>query len=650
MYQFTLLLIATALAVVKSASIRGSVLQSQDEQRSQRRHLVQESSCTLYQKFATYLPDEDHPQEHHEESWICELSDEDSSRVGVQFVDVIESPSVTAIIQNATSGESALTVSEAFIDPDSPRMYIPESAHMKLENAIETRTEKRRLSSKPATTGTLKTLVVRVIGNGIEPSLSSDQLVSDVFQDNVSLKSQTAECSYNKLQIEPFIGATPSNEQVHDGVVNIHVDYEQTDATKHDLIAIAAAKEQLGDLDDPRFDLVMFCFPPGTKNFMAFAYGNNKYSFYNDKWCGFVSAQMHEIGHNLGLGHSGQLQQLEYDDKVGLMGNAGGRDDVHMCYNAQKSYQLGWYEDKTASVNPLDGDTTRNVVLNGISDYNRNNNALVALRLEQTSMDQDFYIGYNRATGINNGTLEDHNMITIIRKDSGSPYELGHSTKYKSLSVGDTYTIVNFNNDRDVRITFVSESNGDATIEVKAIAPLPCQTHTVEILTDNYPSDNSWKILHDNNVVFVSPSFENKHALHNTTVCLEVGKEYDFYFADSYGDGLLGESYYRVINDCTNESVVTDANTKGTPFSETTQKIETVAECNRKVSVSFEPTPAPSVCKDKRKKFQLLGKNRKRSCKAWAIRGKCDKTISSGKYLWQVCPKSCNRCSETNIQ
>lgn len=38
----------------------------------------------------------------------------------------------------------------------------------------------------------------------------------------------------------------------------------------------------------------------------AYAYINHYLSVYNDRWCESVSGQMHEIGHNLGLAHSGE--------------------------------------------------------------------------------------------------------------------------------------------------------------------------------------------------------------------------------------------------------------------------------------------------------------------------------------------------------
>jgi len=40
---------------------------------------------------------------------------------------------------------------------------------------------------------------------------------------------------------------------------------------------------------------------------------------FNNEWCGFVSAAVHEIGHNLGMAHSSK-GIVEYGDKQGMMG------------------------------------------------------------------------------------------------------------------------------------------------------------------------------------------------------------------------------------------------------------------------------------------------------------------------------------------
>ena len=46
--------------------------------------------------------------------------------------------------------------------------------------------------------------------------------------------------------------------------------------------------------------------PTGVIQGIAFAGVNSWYSVYKNEWCGYSAVQMHEIGHNLGLDHSGE--------------------------------------------------------------------------------------------------------------------------------------------------------------------------------------------------------------------------------------------------------------------------------------------------------------------------------------------------------
>mmetsp|Transcript_69585 Transcript_69585/g.77848 ORF Transcript_69585/g.77848 Transcript_69585/m.77848 type:complete len:145 (+) Transcript_69585:2-436(+) len=74
-----------------------------------------------------------------------------------------------------------------------------------------------------------------------------------------------------------------------------------------------------------RFDLVLFCFPKGSGNWIAYAYINRWASFYNnigdsdEHWCQKSSALMHEVGHNLNLAHSA-TENDNYGDQSSLMG------------------------------------------------------------------------------------------------------------------------------------------------------------------------------------------------------------------------------------------------------------------------------------------------------------------------------------------
>ena len=780
---FSLLLLAAALVAAHSATIpetSSTQLQEQDERPNRRRHLMQESTCTLFRKCVTYPPTDEHPNGHHKDTWVCELSKEDTRRVGTQFVDVVESPAIADSVVNVTSGKSVMTVSKAFVDTDSPRMYIPEDALIEVNSIARTersrRENRRHLTSNH---GTLKTLVIRVSDkNDIGPDLSVSKLKNDIFDDAVSLKTQTDACSYGKLQIEPFKGKTPSNVNINNGIIDVKMDFDIiTDDQGMDQAALKAANMLLGDLNDPMFGLVMFCIPPGG-NFVAFAYPNSKYSFYNNEWCGYVSAQMHEVGHNLGLGHSGEVGQGDYGDQTGTMGGAVATDDIQRCYNPQKNFQLGWYDDKTTTINPLDGATShREFTLNGISDYDRNNNALIALRLSQISMEQDYYIGFNRAEGINKDTWEDRNMVTIVRKENGGPGEYGLSIKVASLNPGDRHVIENFNEDRSIQIVFVGLNDGNAkilvidnddpppgncnkyTIKLKtdnkpnenswyitnpqgwvvaasqpytkknteyvdevclpmvgnpktytftvvdesenglccdqgegfyeaykengqkifsgsnggfaskdhSIAvpkdpnpppptvpptqpptlqptPLPpCIEYTIEVKTDSYPGDNSWEIVGWNGfgdeIDIVQSEEFGENELNEKKVCLAEGRTYEFRMKDSYGDGIAGDGFYKVTNNC-NE---VEKERLGGAFDTDTYTIEVKNTCVTVVSPTESPIKQPCVNTQKGK-FKIPGIKKKRNCRAHAKNGKCDLLLKPGQYVWQVCRKNCKRC------
>ena len=615
--KLTILLVAVVLVVDNATAIRTSdTLQWQEEgeslqdefgtrqQLSDKNHrqlLLSESACLLYQKHVMYRRP---GTSQIDESWVCQLSTKESEILDTEYFDLDESSSVfSSALENAISGETTLTMNGVYADADRMRLFVPEEAR------VEVRREEiilNRVNNPPAKQGTLKLLVIRVTdGNNLAPQASADKIYENIFEDEVCFKSQMKACSFGKLQIEPFTGISPSQQTINNGIVDINVTGIASNEGQFVREARKAAKEKLGNLDDPRFDLVMFCLPKGPKGMVAWAFTHSKFSFYTNKWCGAVGSTMHEVGHNLGLGHSGERRKGDTSDGVGFMGKIPGKRDVRLCYNAQKSYQLGWYDDRTETINPVDGKGFRNFTLNGIAEYERKNQAIVVLRLKQVDRIPDFYIGFNLATGINSDTGQDKGKVIIVRKDKGGHEEYGQSTKIASLIPGQRHVIRNFDNVRNVQIVFQGLENGSAKIVVvdnDDQLPNPafrtgdekCKKFTIELKTHKKPKDIAWYITDElGNVAANSQKYKGKRKKYIQEVCLpmHIGpKTYKFTILDDGGNDMCcrrGRGSYKIFDD-QGQTIF-----KGAKFSASKHHAMQVPKDPR-LSPSNEPTLAPT--------------------------------------------------------
>jgi len=517
-------------------------------------------SCKLVMTCSEYGPSEKHPTGYNEDLWTCELLREDSSRLGVEFVVIDESPAVATILATAISGSSILTMSEAIIDQNGkggPRIHFPPDAQVRLSSISKAAAATNQVPKF----GTLKTLVVRVIDrNGDGPDANSTKLENDIFGDGVCLKTQMEACSYGKLKIQPFQGTSQSGIGILNGIVDLEVDFDPSDQDPDFLYIVRnGCGEKLGGFDE--FDIVMFCVPPGVWDWSASANVGLKFTWYNNNACNLPSFQMHEVGHNLGLDHSGIDGKGKYADRMGYMGSSDRREDTRKCYNPAKSYQLGWYSDKVKSVNPLNGKGTRQFLLNGISDYKKNENALVGLRLNQISQDESYFVGFNRADGINKDTdRETKDQVFIVRK-SGLPEDRGLSWRVGALKLGQSHEIENFDGVRNITVRYLGLINdSDVTVQIidpedPPSPPGKCETFTIEVTTDLHPKDNSWYIMDAEGIGMHVDSFltytETKiKYVHK--VCLpmrKVSKKYKFTIYDSYGDGLGRGGSYEIFDE-----------------------------------------------------------------------------------------------------
>jgi hypothetical protein len=167
--------------------------------------------------------------------------------------------------------------------------------------------------------------------------------------------------------------------------------------------------------------------------------------------------------------------------------------------------------------------------------------------------------------------------------------------------------------------------------------------------------DNSWKILgwnwiEDEVVVAESPAFLLPDKIYRTSVCLTENKAYEFRFVDEFNDGICcGEShgYYQVLDKC--GEVVVDSGGIDENFAQKVHSIEVVD--NKKCDGSDDQNNN-NTCSDKMKKPFLSKKRRgkkrgkKRPCQWYSQKNKCERRAANGKFVWELCELSCNRCPE----
>jgi hypothetical protein len=112
------------------------------------------------------------------------------------------------------------------------------------------------------------------------------------------------------------------------------------------------------------------------------------------------------------LQHAHELS--EYDEYTGAMGGAivGYHDKLgfpRLCYNAYNNWILGWYHDRTITVNPSNAQL---VTLAAFVDYDKSssNQYVVA------NVDDQLYMQFNRAKSFNADTYEYKDSLVIVQR------------------------------------------------------------------------------------------------------------------------------------------------------------------------------------------------------------------------------------------
>ena len=133
---------------------------------------------------------------------------------------------------------------------------------------------------------------------------------------------------------------------------------------------------------------------------------------------------------------------MTYGDTTGTMGETVDFDNKpDTCLNAAKSWQTGWYNSKRTVVTPssIRGDECFDKDLYGIADFENPHAQNVLVKINDPGF-TDYYVTFNRKAGINNGTREGADLVTVTRSSLEGGYQKGMMSELVAkLGKGDEY-------------------------------------------------------------------------------------------------------------------------------------------------------------------------------------------------------------------
>ena len=266
--------------------------------------------------------------------------------------------------------------------------------------------------SRYKTIGRRNILVVRVTSLDSEVTLSKEVLGARILglgegAVEPNAVSQFNSCSFDKLHMVPAEG-----DGIVNGVYEMFLDRNVTQDSWLSYIEefYVPMREQFGGDFTDRFDNVMFCLPPKANlngnGWLAAAFIGKWATFYSDQTCSHLSIFMHELGHNLGLYHSG-ADTRAYADASGNMGFSQRLvGSPAACFNGQKNWWLNWFEDRRVENS---GNRAWTGKLAAFTDYDETTEGEHVVLLKVGN----YYLQYNKAEKFNRGTRGAQNLISI---------------------------------------------------------------------------------------------------------------------------------------------------------------------------------------------------------------------------------------------
>lgn len=170
-------------------------------------------------------------------------------------------------------------------------------------------------------------------------------------------------------------------------------------------------------------------------------------SVYLNNWCTYLSAQMHELGHNIGWGHSNTPTQ-KYSDRSDMLGYSYAKvGSPRMCLNPSRLWTARWFDFRSLVLNDMQKSKgSRQLFYEGdISSTTIDPNVgsipmLIKIDSETTTT---YYIGFNAVNGANIGTVQARNKLTLHSVENIN--EKGADSEIlAALGTGESFAIVDY--------------------------------------------------------------------------------------------------------------------------------------------------------------------------------------------------------------
>jgi hypothetical protein len=210
-------------------------------------------------------------------------------------------------------GTARLLFDHVMISADEETLYALDNQVSKLKASMH-----RGLSlvAPPPRVGSMSVFIVRVSASDASPNATLAQIQDRWFTSSLpNFASQYQQCSMNQLQftlggaMDIVVDAPILNFTTGMGIVTI-AESLLRQATNVTSVALLA-------------DRILYCVAPGTADgWIASAAVNHWRAVFNEDWCLSLSGTMHELGHTLGLLHSGEDGNT-YGDQTGYMVSLG---------------------------------------------------------------------------------------------------------------------------------------------------------------------------------------------------------------------------------------------------------------------------------------------------------------------------------------